>query len=175
MNNAIWPLDQTVFLVKHYATMSIQELVEGLAEIGDARSVHAIFAKARALELAKREHRGHFTKRRAAQLARDRVRHAPLREQIIAILARDEEGTIRYFADQTGSTLSGCWKVCERLINQANAHVVRWEVAHGGYAAVIRIGRGRNAPKPNPTQQKIAAEIPQPIPRPELGAWGCSW
>lgn len=174
MNGTPWPIDQTVFLVRHYATMPTAELSQRLGDFGIPRSISAVHAKARFLQMAKREHRGHFTKQRAAELAALRERPAPLRQKIIDILVRDEESSMRYLSEQTGATLSSCWKVCQVLIQQKNAHVTRWEQHKGGWAAFIRIGHGKNAPKP--TAEIIRNHTrPQPVPRPTIGPWGLCW
>lgn len=170
MNSREWPLDQTVFLVKHYTDGLMAEIVSGLSAIGDFRSIDAIHSKARSLELGKRNRRGDFMKKRAMQNHRSR---RPLRAMVIELLAVEQEASLKIIVEKTGSTHSAVWKVCMSLVNQANAHIVRWDRIGNGYAMVIRVGRGQNAPKPSAEKNESRGTIP--IPRPTLGAWGCVW
>lgn len=165
-----WPLDQMVFLVKHYTDWPMEYIVAGLAEIGENRSVDAIHSKARSLELAKRNLRGDYQKKRAAKLAGPRI---PLRSRVIDLLTAEQEASLKHLVEVTGGTHSAVWKVCISLVNQLNAHIVRWDRSGNASAMVIRIGRGENAPKPSGNKMRNARTIP--IPRPVLGWLGCTF
>ena len=165
-----WPLDQMVFLVKHYTDWPMEYIVNGLAEIGDARSINAIHSKARLLDLPKRNLRGDYQKKRAAKLAGSR---RPLRVRVIELLAAEQEASLKHLVEVTGGTHSAVWKVCISLVNQNNAHIVRWDRSGNASAMVIRIGRGENAPKPAGNKMRNARTIP--IPRPPLGWLGCTF
>ena len=165
-----WPLDQMVFLVKHYTDWPMEYIVNGLAEIGDARSINAIHSKARLLDLPKRNLRGDYQKKRAAKLAGPRIH---LRTRIIELLAAEQEASLKHLVEVTGGTHSAVWKVCISLVNQNNAHIVRWDRSGNASAMVIRIGRGESAPKSAGNKMGNARTIP--IPRPPLGWLGCTF
>lgn len=170
MNSREWPLGQTVFLVKHYTDGLMAEIVYGLAAIGDFRSIDAIHAKARSLELGKRNRRGDFMKKRAMQNQR---RRRPLRARVIDLLTAEQEASLKHIVEVTGGTHSAVWKVCISLVNQNNAHITRWDRSGNASAMVIRLGRGENAPKPSGNKMRNARTIP--IPRPPLGWLGCTF
>ena len=165
-----WPLDQMVFLVKHYTDWPMDYIVAGLAEIGEHRSVDAIRGKARSLDLPRRNLRGDYTKKLAAKLAGPRI---PLRTKVIELLTAEQEASLKHIVEVTGGTHSAVWKVCISLVNQNNAHITRWDRSGNASAMVIRIGHGENAPKPAGNKMGNARTIP--IPRPPLGWLGCTF
>lgn len=175
-----WSIDETVFLVRHYATMPLAELSANLADFGVAeRSISAIHARARYLDIH-RENAGKFDGTNGAPPPCS----SPLRDHIIRLFVERTELTVAEMSAATGSSASSCWKVCKRLKAQENIHISRYQnptKAPGNWAAVYRVGIGKDAEKP--AAKVVTKEVepediiyePQPVPRPALGLWGLVW
>ena len=160
-----WTIDESVFLVKHYSTMPLDELMAHLADFHvDHRSKDAIHARARALGI----------------LTKVRRNCSPLRDECIRILSERQEVTINELVEETGSPAGSIWKILDNLCVHANAHVVRYEYRHKNAAtAIYRIGSGKAADKPWSPDAQLGDDPepvgPRAIPMPQLGPWGCVW
>lgn len=102
-----------------------------------------------------------------------------LRDKITALLATYQDQTIAQMVVATGSNAASCWRVCNKLRAQGNLHIAQYLPAPGNAEAVYRIGRGVDAIKPDPERVRPANEPDPyelvPVPRPQLGLWGCTW
>ena len=177
-----WTESEDSYLATHYATIAVVDIAEHLGRTRDA-----VYYRAKMLGL-RRENHGLFTgavvgKRFAAGNVPWNVGTAKkpklLREKIIDLMVEHQEHTLKQLSKATGSTRASCWRACDELRRQGNLHVSRYEAVFesaGNWEAIYRIGHGEDAVYP--IHKEPEAEDPyevQPVPRPVLGAWGCTW
>lgn len=178
-----WTEAQDGYLACNFDTAEMSVMVDVLG-----RSHNAIYYRAKVLGL-RRRNRGHFAKGfirgtpfrpgSTSWNAGTAKPKTPLRDKIIDLLAAHQDQTISQMMEVTGSSASSCWRVCNLLRAQGNLHIVEYRPAPGNWEAVYRIGCGVDAEKPGPDRVRPANEPDpyeiQPVPRPQLGAWGLSW
>lgn len=181
MSGAEWPIDQMVFLCRNYPTMPIKDFKAGLDAYGYPRSIDSIHAKARSMGIDRKVNAGRFDGTNGNPFKPgSNGRPAKLREIIVMQLIERQTVTVAEMAALTGARKSSVWKVLSALRKQGNCHASSYVFKSGGYETVWKVGAGideieirRRALRR--TDPPIDIYKPDPIPRPQLGAWGCVW
>lgn len=166
MSGPEWPIEQLVYLTRNYATLPAYIMSEELAVIGPRRGVETIYKKAQNMGL-QRPNQGQFSRGRKPLV---KNRPAPVRDKVRALFAEKSEWTAQDIADRLSVWVSGVWRVLHDMIADGECHA-----GEPGEHNKIIYYAGPNEP-PSPTIPPPRPVIPpDPIPRPSLGPWNCSW
>ena len=181
MSAAPWTVEQTVIISRMYADHSNSKIAAEVSKVGPIRTKYSVCCKAKDMGLEKRGNTGKFQKGNVSG-------HIPVskyRPEVLAIIARDGETTVLKLMEETGASKSGIRYVLRQLKLQKNIHLCNYiRSGRNGIQAIWKIGPGKNVlrpkqiDKPEPyihIPQLIDHNKPQPVPRPQLGAWGLAW
>jgi hypothetical protein len=181
MSAAPWTIEQTVIISRMYADHSNSKIAAEVSKVGPARTKYSVCCKAKSMGLEKRENSGQFKHGNRP----NSVPVSQYRPEVLAIIARDGETTVLKLMEETGASKSGVRYVLRQLKLQKNIHLCNYiRSGRNGIQAIWKIGPGKNVRRPKQIDtpepyihipQLIDHNKPQPIPRPQLGAWGLAW
>jgi hypothetical protein len=183
-----WTTEQDALLRAMYPANPMPEIVEATG-----RTMHAVYSRAKLLKLTRKNKAKfaegsapvgqRFQQGKPSWNAGKAVFKITARDLVLGEFRRNPVQTTKTLAEATGLRRSGCWTVCNHMVKQGEAHISGWTSSvETGYnkIATFTLGPGENV-KWTPRQKKADSEEDispyeiLPIPRPQLGAWGCVW